>query len=650
MILLRQFFLMIFILVLGVGKECLAEIRLPVLISDGMVLQRNVPISIWGWGDADEIIKIDFNGFNLAKKINEDGTWELILPSMKAGGPFLMKISCNDQTVEVKDIWIGDVWLCSGQSNMETTMERVEPMFPEEFINVKKSPIRYFDVPDDYTFTEVKSDLKGGKWKALNEENIRSYAAVAYFFAKNINEKYSVPVGVINASVGGSPIQSWLREEDLKQFPKDYEEALYFQKPGVIEEIEKTDRDKINQWRQALLSKDLGLTNLDSPWFSPEFQPKDWEEMNSLDLLPLENSRPVNGVYWFRKEIYLDFDPADYENAKLLLGTLVDSDEAYLNGVSVGNTGYRYPPRRYSVPAGVLKKGKNILTLRIVSERGSGGFVTEKPYQLEIGNQIIDLNNTWEYKIGAKMPEAPSQTSIRFKPMGLYNAMIAPLHNFQIKGILWYQGESNVGEAKVYEKQFAALIEGWREEWKRPRLPFLYVQLPNFMEVSSEPQESGWAEMRETQRKSLEISNTGMAITIDVGEANDIHPLDKKSVGDRLALQAQKLVYGEKTGPFSGPLFEKAKVQKGKLILTFNEIGRGLSTSDSKSLSGFAIAKEDGEFHWIAAIIKNHKVIIDLQGFDTPYKLRYAWANNPKSANLINSAGLPASPFEIELK
>ncbi|GAB2632334.1 sialate O-acetylesterase [Belliella aquatica] len=641
---------MIFILILGLGKECLAEIRLPVLISDGMVLQRNVPISIWGWGDANKIIKIDFNGINLAKKINEDGTWELILPSMEAGGPFLMKISTSDETVEVKDIWIGDVWLCSGQSNMETTMERVEPMFPEEFISVNKPQIRYFDVPDDYTFTEVKSDLKGGKWKELNEENIRSYAAVAYFFAKNINGKYSVPVGMINASVGGSPIQSWLREEDLKQFPKDYEEVLYFQKPGVIEKIEKTDRDKINQWRQELLSKDLGLTNLDSPWFSPEFQPNDWEEMNSLDLLPLENSRPVNGVYWFRKEIHLDFDPADYTNVKLLLGTLVDSDEAYLNGVSVGNTGYRYPPRRYNVPAGVLKMGKNILTLRIVSERGPGGFITEKPYQLEIGDQIIDLNNRWEYKIGAKMPEAPSQTSIRFKPMGLYNAMIAPLHNFQIKGILWYQGESNVVEAKVYAKQFAALIEGWRDEWKRPKLPFLYVQLPNFMEVSSEPQESGWAEMRETQRKSLEISNTGMAITIDVGEANDIHPLDKKSVGDRLALQAQKLVYGEKIGPFSGPLFEKAKVQKGKLFLTFKETGKGLSTSDSESLSGFAIAKEGGEFQWIPAIIKEHKVIIDLQGFDTPGKLRYAWANNPKSANLINSAGLPASPFEIELK
>ncbi|AFL84725.1 protein of unknown function (DUF303) [Belliella baltica DSM 15883] len=649
MIIFRHFFLTIFILALGLGKECFGGIKLPVLISDGMVLQRDIPLSIWGWGDANELIKIEFNGISVAQKIKSDGSWELSLPSMNGGGPFVMKISSAEDFLVINDIWIGDVWLCSGQSNMETTMERVEPMFPKEFVNVKNPKIRYFDVLDDYSFTEVKSDLKGGKWLELNEETIRSYAAVPYFFAKNINEKYDVPIGMINASVGGSPIQSWLREEDLKQFPKDYQEALYFQKPGFIEEIEKSDQKKINDWRQELRSKDIGLANPEIPWFSNNYQSENWDEMKDLDFFPTEKDQPINGVYWLRKEIYLDFDPVDQGAAKLLLGTLVDSDEAFINGVSVGSTGYRYPPRRYSVPTGVLKKGENVLTVRIVSERGRGGFVSEKPYQLQIGNQIFDISKNWEYKLGAKMPQAPSQTTIRFKPMGLYNAMISPLQKFKIKGILWYQGESNVGAAEIYEKQFSSLIKGWREEWNTPNLPFLYVQLSNFMEVTSETQESGWADMREIQRKSLKIPQTGMAITIDVGEANDIHPLDKKSVGDRLALQALKLAYDEKMGPFSGPLFEKAKIRKGKVKLIFKETGQGLSTSDGESLSGFAISDENGNFNWVNAEILDHSIILDIQEYTVPFKIRYAWANNPEWANLINSSGLPASPFEVEL-
>ncbi|MFD2034722.1 sialate O-acetylesterase [Belliella marina] len=644
-----QYLLPVFILNIVFVSASFAEIRLPFLISDGMVLQRGVPVNIWGWADIGEEIQVEFDGIIVKGKTDSDGKWEFALPPMKAGGPFQMQITGNNEVLEIRDIWIGDVWVCSGQSNMETTMERVEPMFPEEFVDAYNTRIKYFDVPDEYSFTEVKSDLKGGKWLELNQENIRSFAAVAYFFAKNINQKYDVPIGMINASVGGSPIQSWLREEDLKAFPRDYEEALHFQTPGVIENIERTDRERINAWRSELKSKDQGLLNPDLPWYSTDFNPKDWQIMEEVGFWPTDDRKPINGVFWFRKEIELDFDPTGSSGQKLLLGTLVDSDEAYINGVLVGSTGYRYPPRRYNIPKGVLKKGKNIIVVKIVNESGRGGFITEKPYQLEIGDQTIDLSKSWQYQIGAKMPQAPSQTAVRFKPMGLYNAMIAPLHRLSIKGLLWYQGESNAGQAKNYEKQLASLIAGWREEWQRPELPFLFVQLPNFMEVTDQPQESGWAEMREVQRKTLAIPHTGMAITIDVGEANDIHPLDKKSVGDRLALQAQKLVYGEKSGPFSGPLFEDARLRKHKLILTFSETGSGLNISNGEELKGFALAGEDGKYYWTDAAIKKHKVIIRFPASEKPKKLRYAWANNPQWANLVNSVGLPASPFEVDL-
>ncbi|ERM83590.1 hypothetical protein P872_02915 [Rhodonellum psychrophilum GCM71 = DSM 17998] len=650
MTLFKQFFILFFILVMGQVNRSHAEIRLPFLISDGMVLQRNTAINVWGWSDTGEEIQIEFNAAKLTGSTGENGQWEFSLPAMKAGGPYQMRISSKTEHIEINDIWVGDVYLFSGQSNMETTMERVSPMFPDEFTNISNANIRYFDVPDAYSFTEVKSNLKGGKWLVLNQENIRSFAAVSYFFAKNLNEKYDVPIGMVNASVGGSPIQSWLREEDLKQFPKDYAEALHFQTRGVIEEIEKTDQEKMNFWRNELSAKDLGLKDPNLPWYSMDFEPKDWELMEKVDFWPLENNRPVNGVFWFRKEITLDFDPSTGATHPLLLGTLVDSDQAYVNGVLVGSTGYRYPPRRYSIPEGILKKGKNTLVIRIVNESGRGGFTAEKPYQLKIDDQVIDLSTSWQYKIGAKMPQSPSQTAVRFKPMGLYNAMIAPLHKLSLKGILWYQGESNAGQATIYEQQMASLIHGWREEWARPELPFLFVQLPNFMEVVDQPQESDWAEMREIQRKTLKIPHTGMAITIDVGEANDIHPLDKKSVGDRLALQAQEIIYGEQSGPFSGPLLENLNVKRNRLILKFSETGAGLTTSDGKTLTGFAIADELGAFTWIDAIHKKDKVIIKIKGAKNPTKLRYAWANNPQWANLINSIGLPASPFEVTLK
>ncbi|HSJ67455.1 MAG TPA: sialate O-acetylesterase [Anditalea sp.] len=629
-----------------------AEVKLPYLISDGMVLQRDTDIKIWGWADPGESLTISFKDQKFSVKANNRGRWELVMETSQAGGPYKMDIQGEDNIITLNDVWIGDVWLCSGQSNMETTMERVSPMFPEEFKNIPPLPIRYFDVPDDYSFTDVKKDLKGGKWAALNEENIMSFAAVAYFFSKRIHFEKDIPIGIINASVGGSPIEAWLSEEHLKQFQEDYAEAVFFQTPGVIDSIERADRNKIKAWQDELNSKDLGLRDTNNPWFSTQLEIGDWTLMDEVDLLPAENNRPVNGVYWFRKEIFIDKSDLPKEDAKLLLGTLIDSDQTYVNGQLVGSTGYRYPPRRYTIPYDLLKEGKNVITIRIVSERGRGGFVTEKPYQLHLDDQIIDLSKEWYYKQGARLSAAPSQTSIRFKPMGLYNAMIAPLSEVKIKGILWYQGESNTGRAAKYEKQLHTLIDGWRKLWDNPELPFIYVQLPNFMSVSDVPQESDWAEFREVQRKTLNIPNTGMAITIDVGEANDIHPLDKKSVGDRLALQALKVAYGEEREVFSGPLIEKGKVKNGKITLTFSEVGEGLkfNRETEDSLNGFALAGPDGKFIWAKArIVGKNKVEVWHPTLKSPKILRYAWADNPEWANLYNSAELPASPFQITL-
>jgi len=569
---------------------------------------------------------------------------------MKAGGPYTLEVKGESNTVKISDVWLGDVWLCSGQSNMETTMERISPMFSEEFVNINEFPIRYFNVPDDYSFTEVKEDLKGGKWAALNAENIMSFSAVAYFFSKRLHFDLNVPIGIINASVGGSLIESWLSERDLKQFPEDYQEALFFQRVGVIDSIEHSERDKMKRWHDQLNSEDLGLSNKDEPWYSPNLETDDWSMMDSVDLWPTKSGRSVNGVYWFRKEIFIDESDLPESDSKLLLGTLIDSDQTYVNGHLVGTTGYRYPPRRYTVKKGILQPGKNVIVTRIVSERGRGGFVTDKPYELHLGDQTIDLSTDWYYKLGAELPSAPAQTAIKLKPMGLYNAMIAPVSNYKIKGILWYQGESNTGRVAKYEKQFETLISSWRSLWDNHELPFLYVQLPNFMEISDKPQESGWAEFREVQRKALRIPHTGMAITIDVGEANDIHPLDKKSVGERLALQAMKVAYGKEKGVFSGPLIQKAKNKNSKITIEFKEVGKGLKAKSDipHNLKGFALAGADGEYVWATARIKGkNKIEVWHPDIKSPKKVRYAWADNPASANLYNSEGLPASPFEV---
>ncbi|WP_245553319.1 sialate O-acetylesterase [Echinicola vietnamensis] len=623
-------------------------VKLPYLISDGMVLQRNHEIRIWGWADAGEVVKVDFVGEMKETTTGTDGMWEVIFPARAAGGPYEMNIIGNDHSFLLKDVWIGDVWVCSGQSNMEQTMARVEPMFPDEVKNANNPKIRYFDVPDAYDFSTPQLDVTGGKWVAADQENIKQFSAVAYFFAQKVHRKYGIPIGLINASVGGSPIQSWIREKELKRFPEDYKEAVRFQNPNLIKAIEEEDRDNRRKWHLEVRKKDKGYADQSMTWLDAKYHPENWNVMERLDLLPVEKGKqPGNGVYWFRKEFYLEQDQVGELEAKLLLGTIVDSDSAYVNGELVGTTAYQYPPRRYSVPKGVLKPGKNLLVVRVINERGRGGFVKDKPYQIEVGEEVVDLKNDWIYKQGAVMPPMPGQTFIRFKPLGLYHAMISPLHEFPVKGVLWYQGESNAGQPHTYEDQMVSLIEGWRKSWGVPKLPFLFVQLPNFMAPTDDPHSGNWPELREAQRKTLKVPHTGMAVTIDVGEANDIHPLDKKTVGERLALQAFKVAYGEKKGPFSGPELKKVKVKGSKIILTFEEIGEGLNTKEGRPPKGFAVAGKGQNYQWVAAKIANNKVVLDCSHIEQPEKVCYAWANNPVQANLVNEKGLPASPFEV---
>lgn len=389
---------------------------------------------------------------------------------------------------------------------------------------------------------------------------------------------------------------------------------------------------------------DLGISTIEEKWYDINYQPVDWEIMNLPAFWDEAGLTNVNGVVWFRKEFEVP-EIMTNKQARLNLGRIVDGDSTYINGKFVGSISYQYPPRIYRIPAGVLKPGKNVIVVRVVNEAGRGGFIKDKPYNIIVGDQEIDLTGEWEYKVGAVMERMQEQVSVQHNPVGFFNGMIAPLLNYAIKGVIWYQGESNTGRAEEYQKLFPSLINDWRSNWKLGNFPFLYVQLPNFMESKNEPSESEWAELRESQLKTLSVDNTGMAVAIDLGEWNDIHPWRKREVGDRLALLARKIAYDDKEVIASGPIYESMKIEDGKIILSFSNIGNGLISIDGNELKHFAIAGSDKKFVWANAKIIDNKVIVWNENIKNPAEVRYAWADNPEGANLYNREGLPASPF-----
>jgi sialate O-acetylesterase len=357
---------------------------------------------------------------------------------------------------------------------------------------------------------------------------------------------------------------------------------------------------------------------------------------------------PVNGVVWFRRKFELP-QSADGKPARLMLGRIVDADTTYVNGTEVGRTTYQYPPRRYDIGEGILRAGENTIAARVVSSAGEGGFVDDKPYELQVGETRVDLKGLWRFRIGAVSEPMPPPQFVDYKqPLGFYNAMLAPLQNMTIKGVIWYQGESNVERAKEYRQLFPAMIRDWRKHWGQGDFPFIFVQLANFLEPVETPSESAWAELRDAQLSALGEPYTAMAVAIDVGEWNDIHPLNKKAVGHRLALAARKIAYGESDLVSSGPIFRSMTERDGRLTLEFDFTGCGL-TARGGELRGFAISGTDDNYVWAQAAIDGDKVVVWNDSVAEPAAVRYAWADNPVDANLYNCEGLPASPFQASV-
>nr|MDA3833404.1 beta galactosidase jelly roll domain-containing protein [Spirochaetales bacterium] len=544
---------------------CFGQVKLPKLVSDGMVLQRNTEVKIWGWTSPNEKVKVHFLEDIFTATANGQGEWAVNLSNLKAGGPHTMQIISKD-TITLHDILIGEVWVCSGQSQMDIDMNRVRPLYEEEIKNAGNENIRYFAVPTAYDFNVPQKDLPSGKWESIRQQNILRVSAIAYFFADELYRQYQIPVGIIRSSLGGSPAEAWMSEDAIKEFPDHYQEAQKFKDSEFIRKIEETDRKRSSAWYAELIQKDDGYKNPQMTWHQPELDDSNWPEMEIPGYWADEDLGQVNGAVWFRKTIELPAELAG-KPAQLNIGRIVDADSVFVNDTFVGSVSYQYPPRRYQIPENILVEGENTIVVRIVSNSGRGGIVPDKPYELLVDDVKIDLKGTWRYRLGAEMEPAPGQTFVRWKPTGLFNGMIAPLTNYAIKGVIWYQGESNANRPDEYARLFPAMIQNWREKWNCDDFPFLFVQLHNFMKSYDYPTESNWARTREAQMEALKLANTAMAVAIDLGEWNDIHPLNKKDVAKRLALAARKTAYHENDLVASGPIFQTMKIKGNKAII-----------------------------------------------------------------------------------
>jgi sialate O-acetylesterase len=620
-------------------------LNLPALIGNHMIIQHGVPFPIGSVHVPHSRIKISFLGKIYETVSDGQGKWNISLDPAESGGPYTLTISGEgvpDRVIE--DIYVGELWLCSGQSNMELPMARLKDEYPEEWNLPVNSLIREFRTPINWDFSGPRDELLEGRWLPAAPETLDSFSGTAYFFAKKIFENHKTPVGLIVSAMGGAPVEALMSKEALAAFPYKIAEGEKYADSRLREETVKSAEAAVISWEKALNQNDRGLGE---QWHSTGVDDSSWKDMVLPSWFSEAGLGDFCGVLWFRRTIRIPPGLAGRE-LKLWLGTIVDADHVYWNGREIGNTTYRYPPRKYVVPPELVREGDNQITLRIICKNGNGGFIAGKPFRLFAGDQIMELGGTWKYKISVKTTPRPGDFFVQWKPMGLFNAMIAPLLKFPVKGILWYQGESNADkedQAAEYSALFTALIQDWRRKKRQGDIPFIFVQLPLFGSPKENNETSIWAMVREAQSAALSLPATGMAAALDLGEWNDLHPVQKKDVGYRLALAAEAVAYqGKNTAP--GPRVNSIEHQNNTLRIRFCNCGAGLHAL-SQPYVGVVSADQVAR---LPATIENHDtLLVDLSFVKGPEKLLYAWADNPADRQLYNADGLPVIPFREKL-
>ena len=632
------------LLLLLLAGSLTAQVKVPTYFSNNMVLQKGMAIPVWGWATPGEKVTVTLDQSSMSTTADKEGKWNVKLPAMNYGGPYQLTIQ-GKTNLSFENVMIGEVWVCSGQSNME--FQLITSKNGEAEVAASNYPnIRLFTVKKTISHQQQEK-LQDGEWSQCSPATSSNFSAVGYFFGRELHQKLNVAIGLINSSWGGTIAETWTSEQTIGQNP-DFTNQLAQLKKVNLDDYAKSVENEVKQRVGETSSIDKGMKNGQALWAAPAYNDAAWKTMELPGYIESNGLQGVDGIVWFRKEITLSADEAK-QKSTLYLAKINDSDSTYINGTLIGSTRLQAEKSRvYPIDAGLLKPGKNIITVRIEDIGGMGGvYGNPATLYLQSGDHNISLVGSWKYKVGiVKFNAVLSPNSY---PTLLYNAMIHPLVPFAIKGAIWYQGESNAERAKQYRRVFPDLIKDWRAHWNQGDFPFLFVQLANFKKQDSIPVESDWAELREAQTMTLALPNTGMAVTTDVGEALDIHPKNKQTVGLRLALAGLKVAY-QKDIVYTGPVYQSMNVEGNKVTLTFDQTGSGIKIKDKYGyLKGFAIAGEDHQFHWATGKITGVNTLqISSSEVQHPVAVRYAWSNNPEDANLYNSADLPASSFRTD--
>ena len=630
-----------------------AKVTMPKLFQSGMVVQRGKLIPVWGHADAGEAVTVRFNKKVYQTTADADGRWRVDLPKMKAGGPY--QLTVNDQTID--NILVGDVWLLSGQSNIDVTIERVYPQYTQEIDNYENSQIRLFRVQNETSTHGVKEDIRHTNinWKPVNKQNAWLFSAAGYFLGKRMFQTNKVPQGIIVNSWGGTPIEAWISEDSLKaDYPMLIKKLQMYQNDNYVRAQMQANGAANQQWESILNQNDPGYADV-------AVDETSWQQIDQNNW-----TWRGTGSVWLRQHITIDKQHAG-KPARLLLGTLFDRDVTYLNGKQIGQTGYQYPPRRYDIPEGMLKEGDNVIAIRFINKFGAVHFIPEKPYMLCFGDDRLSqnpmpkdvqpLSGLWKMKVGAEMPQCPSSdVSLQNLPTTLYNAVLYPLAPYAINGVVWYQGESNTGNPAPYADHLKKLMGSWRDRWNDQQMPFVIVQLANYdgrqqtgfprpITPQAEPVNSGWAQLREAQRVVAKAdAKAELAVINDLGETVDIHPLRKKEVAERIGLCFDKLLYNNKVK--LSPEVVSTQVSDAAIQLTLDQpIQEG-------DLYTFEVCNNgNNTYQNVPAVGKGNVItlLVPQASQASALKIRYAWKDDPKQANVRSLSGLPMSSFELSI-
>lgn len=619
-----------------------AQLRVAAAFSDHMVLQRNTAVPVWGWAAKGEKVTVTFHGQSKQAVAGKDGRWQLYLNNEAAGGPYTLSVKGKKNSVELKDVLVGEVWICSGQSNMEWPLNATLNA-EKEMAGAAYSQLRQLKIEHSVSVVP-EEDCKTAGWEVCTPSSAGNFTAVGYYFARELQKELNIPVGLINTSWGGTIVETWISKTGLES-NADFS-AVAKQLPANREQFQKEQLDAIQKNVAAFQYNDPAETT--EGWEQPGYNDTRWSKLSVPKGWEEQGLSGLDGTVWYRKAISLTAAQAG-KGVTLWLGKIDDCDVTFINGKKAGETCVYDRVRKYVIPAALLKAGENVIAVKVLDTGGGGGFWGDAAdVKMETSEGVVSLAGEWKARVDVKASIV--SVSPNSMPTLLYNTMVHPLEPFAIKGAIWYQGESNADWAQQYAASFPLLIQDWRSKFKQGNFPFYFVQLASF-NANNQNGTTGskWAELRDAQLKTLQLQNTGMAVTTDIGNASDIHPRNKLDVGKRLSLWALKNDYGKNITP-SGPIYKKMQAENDRIKIEFENTAGGLKAAANKYgyLQGFMIAGKDQQFKWAKALIKDNAVIVWSDEVTEPVAVRYAWTDDNSEANLINAAGLPASPFRTD--